>query len=87
MRCATDTTAYSYDGLGRLTGIAYPSGIGVGYGYNAASQLLAITATVNGVTTTVAAPSGYQLFGPAETQGALDHPMAWVFGQQLLKPA
>jgi RHS repeat-associated protein len=39
----------------------------VGYGYNAASQLLAITATVNGVTTTVAAPSGYQLFGPAQT--------------------
>jgi len=64
---ATDTTAYSYDGLGRLTGIAYPSGIGVGYGYNAASQLLAITATVNGVTTTVAEPSGYQLFGPAQT--------------------
>jgi len=39
----------------------------VGYGYNAASQLLAITATVNGVTTTVAEPSGYQLFGPAQT--------------------
>ena len=60
----TDTTAYSYDGMHRLTGISYPSGISVGYGYNASSQLLAITATVNGTTTTVAQPSGYLLFGP-----------------------
>lgn len=26
-------SSYSYDGMGRLTGITYPSGVGVGYGY------------------------------------------------------
>ena len=57
---ATDTTAYSYDGVHRLTGITYPSGISVGYGYTV-DELTAITATVNGTMTTVAAPSGYQV--------------------------
>lgn len=61
----TDTTAYSYDNMLRLAGIAYPSGISVGYGYNATNELTAITATVNGTTTTVAAPSGYQVSGPS----------------------
>ena len=59
----TDTTAYSYDGVHRLTGISYPSGVGVGYVYTM-DKLTAIRATVNGVTTTVAAPSGYQVSGP-----------------------
>jgi RHS repeat-associated protein len=59
----TDTTTYSYDGVHRLTGITYPSGISVGYGYTV-DELTAITATVNGTTTTVAAPSGYQVSGP-----------------------
>lgn len=61
----TDTTAYSYDGLHRLTGISYPSGVAVGYGYSAMGELAAITATVNGTTTTIATPSGYQIFGPS----------------------
>ena len=59
----TDTTAYSYDGLLRLAGISYPSGVSVGYGY-ASGKLATITATVNGATTTVAAPQNYQVFGP-----------------------
>ncbi len=59
----TDTTIYAYDGLGRLTGIVYPSGISAGYGY-ADGHLATITATVNGVTTTVATLEGYQAFGP-----------------------
>ena len=62
----TDTTAYSYDGMHRLTGISYPSGISVGYGYSIRSQLAAITTTINGATTTVALPGGYQIFGPAK---------------------
>ena len=60
----TDTTGYHYDGAHRLTGISYPSGVGVGYGYTG-EYLTAITATVNGTTTTVAAPSGYRVFGPS----------------------
>ena len=59
----TDTTAYSYDGMHRLAGISYPSGIDVGYGY-VGGQLSTITATVNGTTTTIAQPGGYQAFGP-----------------------
>lgn len=60
----TDTTAYSYDGMLRLVGISYPSGVSAGYGY-AGGHLTAITATINGVTSTVANISGYQSFGPA----------------------
>lgn len=59
----TDTTAYSYDGMHRLAGISYPSGVTAGYGY-VGGHLAAITATVGGTTTTVAQPSGYQAFGP-----------------------
>ncbi|MBZ0072253.1 MAG: DUF6531 domain-containing protein [Gammaproteobacteria bacterium] len=59
----TDTTSYAYDGMGRLTTIGYPSGISAGYGY-ADGHLATITATVGGVTTTVATLDGYQAFGP-----------------------
>lgn len=59
----TDITAFSYDGMHRLTGISYPSGVSAGYGY-VGGHLTSITATVNGTTTTVAQPSGYQAFGP-----------------------
>ncbi|MFE0501244.1 RHS repeat domain-containing protein [Lysobacter soli] len=52
-------TAYAHDGLGRLTGIAYPSGISVGYGYSGA-QLALMTATVGGTTHTVASTMTYQ---------------------------
>jgi len=63
---ATDTTSYAYDGLGRLTGIDYPSGITAGYTY-ADGHLATITATVNGATTTVATLGGYQAFGPSQS--------------------
>ena len=49
-------------------GISYPSGVNVGYGY-AEGNLSAITATVNGTTSTVAMPSSYRAFGPAEWLG------------------
>ncbi|SHF34792.1 RHS repeat domain-containing protein, partial [Thermomonas hydrothermalis] len=61
---ATDTTTYSYDGMQRLTGIQYPSGVRVGYGY-ADGHLWQITATVNGVTMPVVAYGEYRAFGPA----------------------
>ena len=64
----TDTTAYSYDGLHRLAGISYPSGISVGYGY-ANGGLSTITATVNGATTTVATMHDHRAFGPTTRMG------------------
>ncbi|MFT4179428.1 MAG: RHS repeat-associated core domain-containing protein [Thermomonas sp.] len=63
-----DWTAYSYDGMGRLSGIGYPSGISVGYGY-AAGNLTAITATVNGSTQTIAHIDSYQYLGPPAYMG------------------
>lgn len=58
------TTSYGYDGLGRVTSIAYPSGVTVGYTYTE-SQVSAVTATFNGSTQTVVSPDSYQAFGPA----------------------
>ena len=63
LNSVTDTTTYSYDGMGRLTGIGYPSGVSVGYGY-AQGNLTNITAIVNGATSTVASLDGYPLMGP-----------------------
>ncbi|HRO64158.1 hypothetical protein [Thermomonas sp.] len=46
-----------------VSGTINSSGISAGYGY-ADGHLATITATVNGVTTTVANLAGYQAFGP-----------------------
>ena len=48
-----------------MSGTISPSGISAGYGY-ADGHLATITATVNGVTTTVASLAGYQAFGPSQ---------------------
>jgi RHS repeat-associated protein len=61
-----DWTGYSYDGMGRLAGISYPSGVSVGYGY-ASGRLKAITATFNGATQTVATLDNYQAIGGPAT--------------------
>ena len=61
---ASYLTSYAYDGLGRVTGISYPSGVSIGYGYTD-GQVSAVTATFNGSTQTVAWPDSYQAFGPA----------------------
>lgn len=60
----TDTTSYAYDDLDQLTGISYPSGVSVGYGYNGL-HLRVINATVSGITYRIAAPSHERAFGPA----------------------
>jgi RHS repeat-associated protein len=60
----TDTTTYSYDGMLRLAGIGYPSGVSVAYGY-ADGNLATIDATVNGATERIATIGGYQFLGPA----------------------
>jgi YD repeat-containing protein len=61
---ATDTTSYSYDGMLRLAGIGYPSGVNVAYGY-VDGNLSTIDATVNGTVTRIATIGGYQFLGPA----------------------
>ena len=58
------TTSYGYDGLGRVTSIAYPSGVTVAYTY-AESQVSAVKATFNGSTHAVVSPQNYLTFGPA----------------------
>lgn len=59
---SSDYTGYSYDLMDRLVGISYPSGVAVGYGYQQ-GKLAAMTATVDGVTHTVASAIRYQPFG------------------------
>ncbi|MGY1459500.1 MULTISPECIES: RHS repeat-associated core domain-containing protein [unclassified Luteimonas] len=65
--------AYTYDTLGRLTGIGYPGGVGVGYGY-VSGRLRTITATVGGTSHNVITGLRHQPFGPA---------VAWSWGNGL----
>lgn len=57
-----DWTGYAYDGAGRFTGVSYPSGISVGYGYNT-GQLTTVTATIGATTQVVLDKAYYQPFG------------------------
>jgi RHS repeat-associated protein len=66
-------TGFDYDGLGRLTGIVYPSGVNVSYGYSA-GNLTSITASVNGAVRNVVVGIKYQPFGPAAE---------WTYGNGL----
>lgn len=68
IRGSDDWTGYSYNGMGQLTGISYPSGVNVGYGYSR-GRLGAITATFNGATHTVATIGEYQ---------SIDGPPTWI---------
>ncbi len=67
--------AYAYDGLGRLTGISYPGGVSVGYGYSH-GRIKTMTAIINGVTHNVATNIQYQPFGPAAN---------WTYGNGLTR--
>lgn len=62
VRGSDDWTGMSYDSVGRLTGVSYPSGVGVGYGY-AHGELQIVQATVNGVTSDVVKNIQYQPTG------------------------
>lgn len=55
--------AFAYDDLGRLTGISYPGGVSVGYGY-LLDRVTAVTAVIGGTNYNVATGIGYQAFGP-----------------------
>jgi len=67
--------AYTWDGMGRLTGISYPGGVSVGYGYNAGA-LTTMTATVGGTVHNVVTNAAYQPFGPST---------GWTYGNGLVR--
>ncbi|HJR73226.1 MAG TPA: RHS repeat-associated core domain-containing protein [Luteimonas sp.] len=71
----SDITSYAYDGLGRLAGISYPSGLNVGYGYTA-GQLTTVTGNLGGNPFPVASAMRYQPFGGA---------VAWNYGNGLIR--
>lgn len=68
-----DYTAYAYDGMGRLTGIAYPSGVYVGYGFTD-GRLSGVYANVGGTNVNVATNFQYQPFGAVT---------GWTYGNGL----
>lgn len=70
-----DWTGYAYDNVGRLTGLSYPSGVSVGYGY-ANGKLTTMTATVNGTTRIVAGGINYQPFAGASS---------WTYGNDIAR--
>lgn len=69
------THTYAYDNMGRLSGIGYPGGLAVGYGY-AYGKLTTVTATIGGATTNVVSGASYQPFGPA---------VRWTYGNGLVR--
>jgi RHS repeat-associated protein len=67
--------AYAYNGAGQVTGISYPSGISVGYGYHT-GQPTTITVTISGSVQTVASNITHRPYGQAE---------GWVYGNGLVR--
>lgn len=70
---AEDLTSYAYDGMGRMTGISYPSGVHVGYGYTN-GQLSGVYANAGSGNVNVATNLQYQPFGPVKS---------WTYGNGL----
>ncbi|WP_431835380.1 RHS repeat-associated core domain-containing protein [Enterobacter ludwigii] len=70
-----DYTGYSYNVMGQLVGLGYPSGVSVGYGY-ANGLMTTMVTTFGGVTRNVATGIVYQPFGPA---------MGWVYGNGMTR--
>jgi RHS repeat-associated protein len=65
------TTAYTYDTTGRMTGMAYPSGRAVNYGFDALGRINRIETTAAGETRVVVQDVTYRPFGA---------PKAFTFG-------
>ncbi len=70
---AQDVTQYQYDALGRVSGVTYPSGVGLGYGYTF-GRLTAISAIVDGATYPVVSNVRYRPLGGPEF---------WTYGNGL----
>ncbi|GAB3339296.1 RHS repeat-associated core domain-containing protein [Marilutibacter aestuarii] len=67
--------SYTYDNLGRLTRIDYPSNVAVGFSYQG-GQLTGMTAVVSGTTRTVLSDLTYQPFGGVT---------GWTYGNGLTR--
>jgi RHS repeat-associated protein len=64
---STYTTIWGYDSVGRLKTVTYPGGNKANYSYNERNQIIAVTATIGGVTKTVANQFYYRPLGPASS--------------------
>ncbi|WP_448132701.1 RHS repeat-associated core domain-containing protein [Stenotrophomonas rhizophila] len=64
------STSYKYDSIGRMSGITYPNGDSVGYGYTAGGRLGTMSSTINGVTKAVVAETTWKATG---TRGVLTY--------------
>jgi RHS repeat-associated protein len=71
----TLTTAWSYDAAGRLTGMTYPTGLGLNYSYDSSGRLSSIGSNLGGTWTTVADSFLYQ--------PATDRRFGWRFGNNV----
>lgn len=69
---STYTTTWSYDAAGRVTGMTYPNGFALGYGYDGVGRLSTVTSSLGGSWSTVASAFLYQ--------PATDARYAWRFG-------
>lgn len=71
-----DWTGYAYDTQGRLTGMSYPSGVTVGYGYSGGKLTLMNMTTATGVSHVVAGSINYSPFGGIDN---------WTYGNNLAR--
>ncbi|KRG82994.1 hypothetical protein ABB34_13285 [Stenotrophomonas daejeonensis] len=69
--------SYAYDNLGQLTGISYPGGVSVGYGY-LLGQVQAMTVKIGSTTHNVATQLRHEPFGPLSS---------WTYGNGLMRTA
>jgi RHS repeat-associated protein len=69
---ASYTTAWTYNAAGQLTGMSYPSGLALGYGYDGYGRLSSLSSNLGGAWSTLADSFLYQ---PATAQR-----YAWRFG-------
>ena len=71
----TANASYDYDDMGRLSGITYPGGVSVDYGY-ADGQPATMTATINGTTSNIVTVTNHLPFGPITN---------WSYGNSLTR--
>lgn len=60
-------TSYRYDNSGRLSGMTYPSGRSVDYGFDTSSMISQITTSFSGATIPIVTQVNYEPFGPIKS--------------------
>jgi RHS repeat-associated protein len=71
----TYTTTWTYDSAGRRTGMTYPTGVALTYGYDAYGRLASVSSNLGGASATLADAFLYE--------PATDRSYAWRFGNGL----